>query len=49
MQIISSLTNGFENDVNKYGTQTHGSAHPHSYQFENDVNKYGTQTVVNFG
>ena len=41
---ISFLNLRFENDVNKYGTQTVIMASSYKEAFENDVNKYGTQT-----
>ncbi len=34
----------FENDVNRYGTQTKRYVRQQSVRFENDVNRYGTQT-----
>ena len=34
----------FENDVNRYGTQTTIMELPPDTVFENDVNRYGTQT-----
>ena len=36
----------FENDVNKYGTQTGIHSMRIFFAFENDVNKYGTQTKI---
>ena len=38
------LKDGFENDVNKYGTQARMNYSWQHTQFENDVNKYGIQT-----
>ena len=35
---------GFENDVNRYGTQTTNLPYTQCCPFENDVNRYGTQT-----
>ena len=37
--------NKFENDVNRYGTQTSQVKIVINGQFENDVNRYGTQTA----
>ena len=34
----------FENDVNRYGTQTSRAIENRRIKFENDVNRYGTQT-----
>ena len=35
----------FENDVNRYGTQTNNAVMIFEAKFENDVNRYGTQTA----
>ena len=41
---ISFLNLRFENDVNRYGTQTSEYTDEELVEFENDVNRYGTQT-----
>ena len=41
---ISFLNLRFENDVNRYGTQTSAANTHIFFTFENDVNRYGTQT-----
>ena len=41
---ISFLNLRFENDVNRYGTQTNDFNVEEAREFENDVNRYGTQT-----
>ena len=38
------MTDGFENDVKMYGTQTRRSVRDVFGKFENDVKMYGTQT-----
>ena len=42
---MPSISNVFENDVKKYGTQTRKRRKITVAMFENDVKKYGTQTL----
>ena len=40
------MTDGFENDVKMYGTQTIIFSWMATLMFENDVKMYGTQTTL---